>query len=218
MEPQNEGGREHAIIFNGGCEAVFSEAEGSVWPVDKPLRWTSFDVVNKLKFEIRRQTGLKKFKIGHAGTLDPLADGLLLVCLGRATKRIEELQSMPKTYTGTFVLGATTASYDLEQPVEQPRPYAHITLEQLREACAALTGPLQQVPPLFSAVKLEGKSAFKYARKGEEPPLPENHPLLHAPNVVMAPHVGYATREAFDSRIDIVFSYLKDYLKEAVNA
>ena len=170
MKPQNEGGANHTICFTGGCEALFAE-EGSIWPVDKPLRWTSFDVVNKLKFEIRRQTGLKKFKIGHAGTLDPLADGLLLVCLGRATKRIEELQSMPKCYEGTFVLGATTASYDLEQPVEQPRPYAHITREQVREACAALTGPLQQVPPLFSAVKLEGKSAFQYARKGEEVPL-----------------------------------------------
>ena len=104
MKPQNGGGANQTICFTEGCEAMFAE-EGSIWPVDKPLRWTSFDVVNKLKFEIRRQTGLKKFKIGHAGTLDPLADGLLLVCLGRATKRIEELQSMPKCYEGTFVLG-----------------------------------------------------------------------------------------------------------------
>ena len=155
------------IIFPPAFECVFRE-EGSVWSVDKPLRWTSFDVVNKLKYEIRRQTGLKKFKIGHAGTLDPLADGLLLVCLGKATKRIEELQSQPKTYTGTFVVGATTASFDLEQPVENPLPFAHLTRADVVAAAARLSGPQQQVPPLFSAVKLDGKSAFQYARKGEE--------------------------------------------------
>ena len=158
----------HTIRFSEGCEAAFSEEEGSVWLVDKPLRWTSFDVVNKLKFEIRRQTGLKKFKIGHAGTLDPLADGLLLVCLGRATKRIEELQSMPKTYTGTFVLGATTASYDLEHPVEQVCSVENLSAEDVRKTCEGMKGVQQQVPPLFSAVKLDGKSAFQYARKGEE--------------------------------------------------
>lgn len=155
------------IHFDSGTECVFAE-EGSVWLVDKPLRWTSFDVVNKLKYEIRRQTGLKKFKIGHAGTLDPLADGLLLICLGKATKRIEELQSREKTYTGTFVLGATTASYDLEQPVENPQPFAHLTRTEVEAACQRLSGPQQQVPPVFSAVKLDGKSAFQYARKGEE--------------------------------------------------
>ena len=158
----------HTIHFGEGCEAPFSEEEGSVWLIDKPLRWTSFDVVNKLKHEIRRQTGLKKFKIGHAGTLDPLADGLLLVCLGRATKRIEELQSMPKTYTGTFVLGATTASYDLEHPVEQVCSVENLSAEEVRKTCEGMKGVQQQVPPLFSAVKLDGKSAFKYARKGEE--------------------------------------------------
>lgn len=158
---------EWPLCFPPDTECTFSE-EGSVWPVDKPLRWTSFDVVNKLKYEIRRQTGLKKFKIGHAGTLDPLADGLLLVCLGKATKRIEELQSQPKTYTGTFVVGATTASFDLEQPVEHPLPFAHLTRADIDAAVARLSGPQQQVPPLFSAVKLDGKSAFQYARKGEE--------------------------------------------------
>lgn len=158
----------HTIHFGEDCEATFSEDEGSVWVIDKPLRWTSFDVVNKLKFEIRRQTGLKKFKIGHAGTLDPLADGLLLVCLGRATKRIEELQSMPKTYAGTFVLGATTASYDLEHPVEPVCSVEHFGVEAVTSACADMKGVQQQVPPLFSAVKLDGRSAFQYARKGEE--------------------------------------------------
>ena len=158
----------HTIHFGEGCEASFSEEEGSVWLIDKPLRWTSFDVVNKLKQEIRRQTGLKKFKIGHAGTLDPLADGLLLVCLGKATKRIEELQSMPKTYTGTFVLGATTASYDLEHPVEPVCSVENLSAENVRKTCEGMKGVQQQVPPLFSAVKLDGKSAFQYARKGEE--------------------------------------------------
>jgi tRNA pseudouridine55 synthase len=158
----------HTIHFGEGCEASFSEEEGSVWLIDKPLRWTSFDVVNKLKQEIRRQTGLKKFKIGHAGTLDPLADGLLIVCLGRATKRIEELQLMPKTYTGTFVLGATTASYDLEHPVEQVCSVENLSAEEVRKTCEGMKGVQQQVPPLFSAVKLDGKSAFQYARKGEE--------------------------------------------------
>lgn len=154
------------IFFPPDFQCVFSE-EGCIWLVDKPLRWTSFDVVNKLKYEVRRQSGLKKFKIGHAGTLDPLADGLLLVCLGKATKRIEELQHHPKTYTGTFVIGATTASFDLEQPVENPRPFAHLTRADVNAVVAMLSGPQQQVPPLFSAVKLEGKSAFQYARKGE---------------------------------------------------
>ena len=158
----------HTIHFGEDCEATFSEDEGSVWVIDKPLRWTSFDVVNKLKFEIRRQTGLKKFKIGHAGTLDPLADGLLLVCLGRATKRREELQSMPKTYTGTFVLGATTASYDLEHPVEPVCSVENLSAEDVRKTCDGMKGVQQQVPPLFSAVKLDGRSAFQYARKGEE--------------------------------------------------
>ncbi|MBO4282566.1 MAG: tRNA pseudouridine(55) synthase TruB [Bacteroidales bacterium] len=158
---------DYPIVFHPDTYCVFSE-EGSVWLVDKPLRWTSFDVVNKLKFEIRRQTGLKKFKIGHAGTLDPLADGLLVVCLGKATKRIEEIQSLPKTYEGVFVLGATTLSYDLEHPVINPKPYSHLDEAAVREACARLSGPQLQVPPSFSAVKKDGKSAFQYARKGEE--------------------------------------------------
>ena len=158
----------HTIHFNEGCEVSFSEEDGAVWIINKPLRWTSFDVVNKLKQEIRRQTGLKKFKIGHAGTLDPLAEGVLLVCVGKATKRIECLQSMPKTYTGTFVLGATTASYDLEHPVKQVGSIAHLDRMDVETACRAMLGVQQQVPPLFSAVKLDGKSAFQYARQGEE--------------------------------------------------
>lgn len=159
---------EYQIQLDKQCKVSFSEDEGAVWIVNKPLRWTSFDVVNKLKQEIRRQTGLKKFKIGHAGTLDPLAEGVLLVCVGKATKRIESLQSMPKTYAGTFVLGAITASYDLEHPVQPVRSVSNLSRVEVEKLCEAMKGKQQQIPPMYSAVKWDGKSAFDYARKGED--------------------------------------------------
>ena len=128
--------------------------EGIVLPVDKPRQWTSFQAVNKIKAAIRHVYGLKKFKIGHAGTLDPLASGLLLVCIGKATKRIDELQAGTKVYTGTMVLGATTPCYDLERAVDNYYPFAHITPELLQSVLPQFLGTIQQVPPIFSAVSL----------------------------------------------------------------
>ncbi len=142
--------------------------EGSVLLIDKPLRWTSFDVINKLKYEIRTITGEKKIKIGHAGTLDPLATGLLIVCIGKYTKKIPDFQNLNKRYTGTFTVGATTKSYDLEHLPENFFPYNHLTLEEVEKACKQLTGNIFQTPPIYSAVKLKGKSAFEYARQGDE--------------------------------------------------
>lgn len=140
---------------------------GIVIPIDKPLQWTSFQVVNKLKWHIKRTFGIKKFKIGHAGTLDPLASGLLLVCVGSATKRIEELQSGIKTYSGTMVLGATTPCYDLEQPIDHYYPFEHLTRDAIENARQQFLGETDQVPPMFSAVKIDGKRAYVSARDGK---------------------------------------------------
>lgn len=137
---------------------------GIVLPIDKPRQWTSFQVVNKIKAIVRNTYGLKKIKIGHAGTLDPLATGLLLVCLGKATKRIAELQDGDKVYTGTIVLGATTPCYDLEQAVNHYYPYEHITPELLADTVQRFEGTIMQVPPMFSAVKVDGQRAYQYAR------------------------------------------------------
>ena len=139
---------------------------GVVIAIDKPLQWTSFQVVNRLKWHIRRTFGLKKFKIGHAGTLDPLATGLLLVCVGSATKRIEELQSGIKEYSGTMVLGATTPCFDLEQAIDHYYPTEQITPESIESARPLFIGDIEQVPPMFSAVKVDGQRAYVSARDG----------------------------------------------------
>ena len=137
---------------------------GIVIPVDNPRQWTSFQAVNKIKAVVRNTYGLKKFKIGHAGTLDPLATGLLLVCVGKATKTIPTLQDGDKVYTGTLVLGATTPCYDLERPVDHYFPFEHINAELLNETVRQFTGTILQVPPMFSAVKIAGQRAYQNAR------------------------------------------------------
>ena len=142
--------------------------EGVVIPINKPRQWTSFQVVNKVKAAIRNTYGIKKFKIGHAGTLDPLATGLLLVCVGKATKRIDELQAGEKVYTGTMVLGATTPCYDLERAIDHNYPYEHITLERIEEILPQFVGTIEQVPPIFSAVKIGGQRAYQYAREAAD--------------------------------------------------
>ncbi len=142
-------------------------AQGFVQPIDKPYTWTSFQVVNKLKYLLKNDYGLKKIKIGHAGTLDPLATGLLIVCIGKATKQIETLQSGEKEYTGTLVLGATTPCFDLEKPIDATYPTEHITEEMIRSAANGFVGEIEQVPPVFSAVKVNGRRAFEYARNDE---------------------------------------------------
>ncbi len=136
-------------------------------PLDKPRQWTSFQAVNKVKSVVRNTYGLKKFKIGHAGTLDPLATGLLLVCIGKATKSIQQLQDGDKVYTGTMVLGATTPCYDLEQAIDQYYPYEHITQALLNEVRQKFIGTIMQVPPMFSAVKVYGQRAYEYARRDD---------------------------------------------------
>lgn len=140
---------------------------GEVLLVNKPLRWTSFDVVNKLRFALKRRTG-KKLKVGHAGTLDPLATGLLLICTGKMTKQIDALTGMDKEYTGTFVMGATTPCFDMELPVDATFATDHLTPALLRAATAQFTGAIEQIPPIFSAVKVDGVKGYNAARKGKE--------------------------------------------------
>lgn len=142
--------------------------EGSILLIDKPLRWTSFDVINKLNYEIRKLTGEKKIKIGHAGTLDPLATGLLIVCIGKYTKKISEFQNFDKYYIGTFLLGAITDSYDLEHPPKDFRSIEFVTSDKILEACKQFIGNILQTPPIYSAVKIQGKSAFEYARQNKD--------------------------------------------------
>lgn len=141
---------------------------GIVIPIDKPRQWTSFQAVNKVKSFIRNTYGLKKFKIGHAGTLDPLATGLLLVCIGKATKTIPQLQDGDKVYTGTMVFGATTPCFDLERPIDCHYPFEHITQALLDETVKKFTGTILQVPPMFSAVKIDGQRAYEYARRDQQ--------------------------------------------------
>lgn len=140
---------------------------GQVLLIDKPLTWTSFQVVNKLRWEIRQRFNIKKIKVGHAGTLDPLATGLLIICTGKQTKQIDTYQGQVKEYTGTFTLGGTTPSYDLETEIDNTFPTAHITEELLHETTKQFIGEIQQKPPIFSAIKKDGKRLYELARKGE---------------------------------------------------
>lgn len=162
------------LPFNVISEKKFEEYNeeelklGAVFLVDKPLDWTSFQVVNKLRWVIRKTFKIKKIKVGHAGTLDPLATGLLIICVGKKTKEIDTYQGKEKEYTGTITVGATTASFDLEEEIDQNFPTEHITEEELQAAALKLTGEIEQYPPIFSAVKIDGKRAYERARKGEE--------------------------------------------------
>ena len=135
---------------------------------DKPYEWTSFGLVAKVRYLVCKRLGVKKLKVGHAGTLDPLATGVLLVCTGKATKRIEELQAHTKEYVATLRLGATTPSFDLEKPVDAEYPTEHITREMVEETLNRFVGTIEQVPPVFSACKVNGSRAYDLARKGEE--------------------------------------------------
>lgn len=142
--------------------------EGEILAVDKPLGWTSFDVVKRLRGALLRRLGMKRFKVGHAGTLDPLASGVMIVVTGRATKLIEKLQSGVKEYIATIELGATTPSYDLETEIDARYPVEHITRELIEETLERFKGRIEQVPPQFSACKVDGKRAYETARRGQE--------------------------------------------------
>jgi len=140
--------------------------EGQLMLFDKPLYWTSFDLVNKVRIIIRSAFGVKKIKVGHAGTLDPLASGLMIICTGKATKRIEEFRDLDKEYVATFHLGATTPSFDLETETDGEYPTGHITEEMVKKVLSGFTGEQKQIPPMHSAKLLDGKRAYEYARQG----------------------------------------------------
>ena len=141
---------------------------GEVLYFNKPLTWTSFDLVNKFRYKLSRKLKVKKIKVGHAGTLDPLATGVMIVCTGRATKRIDEFQYQTKEYVATLKLGETTPSFDLEKEIDAVYPTEHITREKVEEVLNSFVGTIQQIPPVFSACKVDGKRAYELARKGEE--------------------------------------------------
>jgi len=152
---------------------------GQVLLVDKPLEWTSFQVVNKIHWLIRKQYNIKKIKVGHAGTLDPLATGLLLICTGKKTKQIQELIEADKTYTGTICLGATTPSYDLETEVIPHANPSSLTEQQLKIASEQFLGSVQQKPPIFSAIKQKGKRLYEHARAGEQVNIQSREVIVH---------------------------------------
>ncbi len=154
--------------------------EGQILLFDKPLGWTSFQLVNKVRWLIRQSCKIKKIKVGHAGTLDPLASGLLIICTGKFTKRIEELQGQEKEYTGTFTLGGTTPSYDLETEIDQNFEIEHISEENIHAATKEFIGEISQIPPVFSALKKDGKRLYEYARNGEDVEIPSRKVTVSA--------------------------------------
>lgn len=158
-------------------------SNGQIILIDKPLHWSSFQAVNKIKWSIIKNYKLKKIKIGHAGTLDPLATGLLILCTGKYTKKITAFQDAVKTYTGTIRLGAITPSYDLETQVTQSFPTEHITPTLIEEARKKFIGEIQQTPPIFSAIKKDGKRLYEWAREGEETEVPKRLVHIHEFNL-----------------------------------
>ena len=154
-------------------ETLESYKEGKVLLIDKPLNWTSFQVVNKIRWLIKQQFGIKKIKVGHAGTLDPLATGLLILCTGKFTKKIETYQAQVKEYTGTITLGATTPSFDLETEVDNTFDTSNLSENEILENTQHFLGEIQQQPPVFSALKKDGKRLYEYAREGEKVEIPK---------------------------------------------
>ncbi|NOX47232.1 MAG: tRNA pseudouridine(55) synthase TruB [Chlorobi bacterium] len=154
--------------------------KGEVLLINKPSGWTSFDVVNKIRFLLRGHTGIRKIKVGHAGTLDPLATGLLILCTGKFTKKIEEFQGLEKEYTGTFFIGSTTPSFDRETEIDQKYETRHINEEMLHGTTKQFIGVIDQVPPVFSAIWVKGKRAYKLARDKEEVKLPARKVTVHS--------------------------------------
>lgn len=152
---------------------------GEIILIDKPLEWTSFQVVNKIRWIIKSTYGIKKIKVGHAGTLDPLATGLLIICTGKMTKSIEQFMGQEKEYTGTFTLGATTPSYDLETPINMEFPIDHIDEEMLQATLSKFIGTIDQQPPVFSALKKDGKRLYEYAREGTQVEVPHRKVNIH---------------------------------------
>ncbi len=161
-------------------DADFDFLSGEVLLVNKPFGWTSFDVVNKLRYSIKQHRGIKKIKMGHAGTLDPLATGLLIVCTGPKTKEIDNFQRLDKTYSGQIRLGSTTPSFDLETGLDMVYPYEHIGVDDIRQAMQKMTGAQQQVPPVYSAIKIGGKRAYDFARRDHMITLEPRHISIYS--------------------------------------
>lgn len=170
--------------------------EGEIILIDKPLHWTSFDVVKKIRYAIRKKTGLKKIKVGHAGTLDPLATGLLILCTGKKTKIIEGIQELEKEYTGKIRLGATTPSSDLETEIDKEYNISGLTQEKIDRAAESFIGEMDQVPPAFSAKKIDGKRAYLFAREGKEVEMKPKTIVISAFEVVNIdlPYVDFCIR------------------------
>jgi tRNA pseudouridine55 synthase len=158
---------------------TYNFVEGEMLLIDKPLNWTSFDVVNLLRSFIRKQYGLKKLKVGHAGTLDPLATGLLIICTGKLTKTIDNYQGMDKTYVGSMKMGSTTPSYDGETEPDAHFDIGHLTTVELLKVSKQFVGNIDQVPPIYSAIKIDGKRAFEHARKKEDVVLKSRSVTIH---------------------------------------
>jgi tRNA pseudouridine55 synthase len=167
--------------------------EGQLLLIDKPLKWTSFQVVNKLRWLISNTFKIKKIKVGHAGTLDPLATGLLLICTGKMTKKIEEYQGMPKEYTGTFTVGATTPSFDMETEINQTFPSDHITEALIRATTLQFIGEIDQKPPLYSAIKKDGDRLYDLARRGETTEIASRKISIYAFEIteINLPHLSF---------------------------
>ncbi len=165
---------------------------GQVLLIDKPLKWTSFQVVNKIRWEIKQRFNLKKIKVGHAGTLDPLASGLLIICTGKFTKKINEFQAQQKEYTGTFTLGGTTPSYDLETEINNTFSTKHINTKLVQEAVQHFIGEIEQKPPIFSAIKKDGKRLYEHARAGEIVQIKSRKVSIHSFKILnfVAPNIN----------------------------
>lgn len=153
--------------------------KGALLLVDKPKDWTSFDVVNKIRFTLRKALGLRKIKVGHSGTLDPMATGLLVICTGKFTKKLQNLTGLDKEYTGTITLGATTPSYDMETEIDEHFPVDHLNEERIKAAVPGFIGKQEQLPPIFSAIKVDGQPAYKKARAGKEIKLQAREIFIH---------------------------------------
>ena len=169
---------------------------GQLLLIDKPLEWTSFQVVNKIRWAIRKKFNIKKIKVGHAGTLDPLASGLLIICTGKFTKKINEYQGLIKEYTGTFTLGATTASYDLETEINKTYPIQHISDKLINETTTQFIGEIDQKPPLFSALKRDGERLYNIARRGETVPIKSRKVIIDEFEItrIALPEVDFKVR------------------------
>lgn len=189
---------------------AYNFIEGEILAFDKPLTWTSFNLVKVVRNNLSRRLGVKKLKVGHAGTLDPMASGVMIICTGKATKQIDQLQAGTKEYIATLRLGCTTPSFDAEHPIDQTYPTSHITRERVMEALSRFKGSIWQVPPVYSACKVEGRRAFDYVRQGEEVELKAKELVideielldLHLPeqgiHSTLAPEVSLMAREGVD--------------------